>query len=95
MTGMVDLCACEGEVQAAAPANSARTSRRPIRPNFLPHVTALSSALVMLHQSALVLWSVERDSKDRHGFVIALDLTVPKSYHRAPAPDAFGDFGVH
>src|SRR5262245_12204307 len=94
MTGMGAFCARDGDVEIAAPANSARTSRRLMRPDFLPQAIALGSVLVMHSPMASALCRIERDAKDRHGFVITLEVTGPKSFHGTFVADIFGHFGV-
>ena len=44
--------------------------------------------------SAWVLDGAERDSKDRHDLIIALDRTVPEPFQRAPVLDGVGNFGI-
>jgi hypothetical protein len=44
--------------------------------------------------SAWVLDGAERDSKDRHDLIIALDRTIPEPFQRAPVLDGVGNFGI-
>jgi hypothetical protein len=63
MTGVADLWAYRGAVQVAAPANTARNSRRPMPPDFLSDANALEQAIVMLYQLPFVGLEVIRDNR--------------------------------